>query len=95
MQKANFFFKSTFLQLCICYLETEPNLDPDPYLNPESDPDPNLQIVPDPDAQHCPQRKGPDPLVTYLDHMIHFELFNLNYAYFHTLPVVKYLSNLP
>ncbi len=45
--------KSTFLQLCICQLETELNLDPDS--NPESITDPNLQIIPDPDAQHCHQ----------------------------------------
>jgi hypothetical protein len=42
------FLICTFLQLCICYLETELNLDPDP--NPEliTDLDPTLQIITDP-----------------------------------------------
>jgi hypothetical protein len=50
-KKANFFKTCTFLQLCVCYLETELNLDPDLNLDPESnlelitDPDPNLQII--------------------------------------------------
>ncbi len=39
----------TFLQLCICYLETELNLDPDSNSesDPEliTDPDPNLHII--------------------------------------------------
>jgi hypothetical protein len=51
------FFKTvpTFLQLCICELETELDLDPDSNPDQEliTDPDPNLQIIlgPDPDAK--------------------------------------------
>ncbi len=33
----------TFLQLCICYLETELNMNPDPKLTTNSDP--NWQII--------------------------------------------------
>jgi hypothetical protein len=51
----------TFLQLCISYLETELNLDPDsnPDPNPDlelitdTDPDPNLQIISDPSGSEC------------------------------------------
>jgi hypothetical protein len=54
-KKANFFLICTFLQLCICYLETQLNLDSNPDPNPGliTDSDPNLKIISDPDAQHC------------------------------------------
>ncbi len=49
------FLICTFLQLCICQLETELNLDPDSNPDPEliMDPDSNLQIISDPAGSGC------------------------------------------
>ncbi len=55
--KKSFLKICTFLQLCICLLETELNFDPDPNLESDlgiiPDPDPNLQIISDLAGSRC------------------------------------------